>query len=182
MTFLKSATTVLGMVACASSSAVAQVLDRLLPRLDESACYGRSYDKAHLSRHPDQLVTSMILSLREWRGDIGQSYEGYQATVGVAIRGQSKRHVTSSLCQRAIGSDILKCSIECDGGLFNLVSSSRRGSITLELDRLSFDVSCDGEFETLTLSAGIDDKSFRLDPVEPSNCRELELQFERVGR
>lgn len=181
--FVRLGMIIVGALVSFGSIAHAQGLDGLLPGFGEIACYGRSYDPAHLSRHPDQLVTSMVVSLQHWREPMGDGSKGFQATVGVTVRGQSKRHVTSTLCRRYPGSQILKCTLECDMGVFDLVASSRQGSLTLELSRIVFDEACDGEgYNTFELSAGRDDRTFRLDPADTTSCRDLENQFERSAR
>ena len=36
-------------------------------------CFARAYDKAHLAKHPDQLVTAVKLHIRKWKDEKSSS-------------------------------------------------------------------------------------------------------------
>src|SRR5262245_42418138 len=76
-------------------------------------CFVRMYDKAHLAKHPDQLVTAVKLHIRKWKEE-----KYFEFALKVKVRGRNETLHTGGLCHK--GKSGLSCSVECDGGGINV--------------------------------------------------------------
>lgn len=150
--------------------------DILRPVPGQSVCFTRSYDAAHLKAHPAQRVTGLTLRLSYHRHDPDANFpagqRNYYFAAAASLRGGTRRLVSSGEC----GADArgIRCTVECDGGGFALKREDA-GSLLLDLTtygRLRLSRSCDEEDST-ELSAGADDRLFRLRPAAASVCRGL---------
>jgi hypothetical protein len=126
-------------------------------------CFVRVYDKAHLAKHPDQIVTAVKLHIKKWDDD--ESY--FEYALKVKIRGRNETLHTGGLCRE--GTSGLRCWVECDGGGINVTPHSNHVIMYLERIRMA---TCDkdpidgGE----ELSGGKDDRVFRLNRVNERAC------------
>ena len=126
-------------------------------------CFVRVYDKAHLAKHPDQIVTAVKLHIKKWDDD--ESY--FEYALKVKIRGRNETLHTGGLCRE--GTSGLRCWVECDGGGINVTPHSNY--VIMYLERISM-ATCDkdpidgGE----ELSGGKDDRVFRLNRVNERAC------------
>jgi hypothetical protein len=134
-------------------------------------CFVRVYDKAHLAKQPDQLVTSVKLHIFKPDPGAGPPDARYHwFTLKAKVRGRDKTLHTSGLCtEEAFG---LSCRVECDGGGVNVAPRGDHAMMYLEGIRM---FTCDQE-ETPDggeeLSGGKDDRVFRLNRVNERACAE----------
>jgi hypothetical protein len=154
---------------------------------DQEACFGRTYDAAHLKAHPKQKVASfhVLRSLEErrqaenWTPDaraeaIRNFREDGQASVSafVNFRDRKGTFYNSLTCDKETREGV-RCMIECDGGSFRMV---RTGGNAVLLHNNGFVLlgGCGEEIEDsqrVHLSPGADDKVFRLDSQPIAACR-----------
>ena len=122
----------------------------------------RSYDRAHLARHPDQLITAV--KLRIHRPPPGNTSK-YWFLAQFSLRGRDEALLTSGICnEKASG---LHCFVECDGGGVDIVPRAR--GVMMYLDRIRV-AACDAEEAGEELTGGKDDRVFRLDRVDDAAC------------
>lgn len=155
--------------------------------LGTEACFGRTYDAAHLAAHPKQRVTSFHLfrdftpdpsketpqsTPEQLRSEDGEG--GIHVTAFVRFRDKAGLYFNGLICTRSDG--VVRCGIECDGGGFRL----RGAGSSLVLDNDGFVVvggcgaSEDEQEQSDIVNPGADDKLFRLDPRPVAECRALE--------
>jgi hypothetical protein len=147
--------------------------------------FSRTYDKAHLAAHPDQLVTQVDLSLEK----SSTQHYSHHFTLRVMLRGRDKVLKTGGSCQdeetvwqehvqsckqsgefdrcikslpRFVGG--LSCRVECDGGGVHV--KLRGDHAMMYLDRIRM-VTCDQDIKKVIdggeeISGGKDDRVFRL--------------------
>jgi hypothetical protein len=132
------------------------------------ACFIRRYTKAHLASHPDQNVTAMLAYIGRQEGP--DPY--YSVSLQVNFRQFNKPFQVSGSCsENAEGA--LSCGVECDGGSLG-VRVKNEQSILVDIPQSVrlFDPSASDEFADLPKGArfGPDDKLFRLDRTELSDC------------
>ena len=133
------------------------------------ACFVRRYTKAHLASHPDQNVTTMHAYVSKQEG--ADPY--YSINLQVNFRQIKKPFQVSGSCSENAETGALGCGVECDGGSLS-VRVKNEQSILVDIPdsvRL-FDPSAGDEFADLPQGArfGSDDKLFRLDRTELSDC------------
>lgn len=138
------------------------------------SCYGRTYDLAHLDKHPNQQVIDIGISHFPTKQELlgmDSPYQPYPDTpkfvVKLALfkRGQDIRWETDAFCEPD-GSRI-KCNLECDAGDFYLQAHKSGGLLINGGSDLSFN-SCDAGERTLMRKP--DDTSFLLQSVPRSIC------------
>jgi hypothetical protein len=125
-------------------------------------CFARVYDKAHLEKHPDQLVTAVKLHIRKWKDE-----KSFEFALKVKIRGRNETLHTGGLCHK--GESGLSCSVECDGGGINVVPRGDHAMMYVERIRMA---TCDSDYVDSgeDLSGGKDDRIFRLNRVDKREC------------
>jgi len=132
------------------------------------ACFIRKYTKAHLASHPDQNVTTMLAFVSKQEGN--DPY--YSVSLQVNFRQLNKPfHVSGSCSQNEKGA--LGCGIECDGGSLAVrVKNAQSILVDIPESVRLFDPSASDEFADLPKGArfGSDDKLFRLDRTDLSDC------------
>ncbi|MBX9456297.1 MAG: hypothetical protein KL863_09895 [Rhizobium sp.] len=133
------------------------------------ACFVRRYTKAHLASHPEQNVTTMLAYVSKQEG----SDPYYGINLQVNFRQLNKPFQVSGSCSENSGTGALGCGVECDGGSLG-VRVRNEQSILVDIPesvRL-FDPTASDEFADLPKGArfGSDDKLFRLDRAELSDC------------
>ena len=128
-----------------------------------AGCFARSYDRAHLAKHPDQTVTAVKLQLM----NINNTRHDFKLTFNV--RGSNKTLRSEGLCLPDPRGG-MKCIVECDGGGVQLVH--RANDVMMHLDWIRVTSSCDENpvEDGQTLSGGKDDRDFRLDRVSDALC------------
>ena len=129
-------------------------------------CFTRTYDRAHLARHPDQLVTAV--KLRVYRPSPGEITRGnYWFLAQFSLRGSDEPLRASGLCDETAKG--LHCFVECDGGAVDVVPRARAAMMYLDRIRAAkCGQEVDGDGQELT--GGKDDRVFRLDRVDSAPC------------
>jgi hypothetical protein len=153
--------------------------------LKTEACFGRTYDAAHLAAHPKQRVTSFYLA-REFKPDPNlefeqtseqemKDYDGANSSIGVSayVRFRDRKGVyTNGLSCHKYENNRVRCGVDCDGGSFNLKISGP--SLLLENEGFVVVGGCgaseDEQENEEHVSPGADDKVFRLDPKPAAAC------------
>lgn len=152
------------------ASTYAAGLAELLPSTSGSICYGRGYDNAHMAKHPNQLVTEVKLKLHPLK-------DYYPFTLSVRLRGRVQAYQTSAYCHLQPNGGSLYCFNDCDESSFEISASRTTGSLLMQLQQVTFGFDCETGNQILpeeyTLSSGIDDREFRLDPLPASECVDL---------
>lgn len=153
----------------------------LAPVHGREVCFARTYDPAHLKRHPKQKVTALLFQLRYRRHPAERGYpEGqrnYYFAMSAKVKGQKKTLYASGECVPGDGG--FGCGVECDGGGIRVKREPKTDAIVIRLeDRIRMTIGCDGEEDdTVDLTPGADDKIFRLDKAELSACRSLDRKM-----
>jgi hypothetical protein len=170
----------------ASTPAPAQTRAPLLSA-DQEACFGRVYDRAHLTSHPSQKVTGLhIFRSLDERPDaeyrragardeaIKRFNETGEAEVQafVTFRDRKGYFYNWLTCARE-AKDGMRCFIECDGGSFEL-KRENAGSVLLNNNGFVLVGGCGEDVEAteeVHFSPGKDDKVFRLEAKPTATCR-----------
>lgn len=140
-----------------------------------AACFVRVYDEAHLKAHPQQNVTTMTMLVDGEPDDAGRYYA---LSLGVTFRGSDSQMRASGGCgATADGVELISCGIDCDGGTIGLRFRDA-GSILVDIPdgARTWDPDApedEEEFVDTVGRFGPDDKVFRLDRADPSQCVSL---------
>jgi hypothetical protein len=92
-------------------------------------CYGRVYDSAYMSKHPDQLVTVALLNIKKAARSSDWSWN---FSLNVTVRGKDLH--TNGGCDSTREPGSLRCYVKPDqqpGGGGRLIMSPRPGQIVL---------------------------------------------------
>jgi hypothetical protein len=134
-----------------------------------AGCFTRTYDRAHLAKHPDQIVTAVKLHIMKITNNRSYSYD---FALAFNVRGKNKTLRTEGYCREDARGTAkgLRCAVECDGGGVFVVH--RATDLMMYLDRIRVVSSCadDAAESGEELSGGKDDREFRLDRVNDSVC------------
>lgn len=136
------------------------------------ACFVRHYDNPHLSTHPQQNVTDMLLLVdRAALADEGSDW--YALSLGVNFRKVKTQFQVAGGCGVGDGKTLLNCGIECDGGQID-VRLRDETSILVDIPygARTWDPGSDAD-PPAEAAFGEDDKLFRLDRTELSQCIDL---------
>jgi hypothetical protein len=152
------------------------------------ACFGRTYDDAHLRKHPRQRVTSFHI-LRDFSPDTNAEFEhqsredmlsadGADGIIGLAayvrLRGRKGVYSNHFSCRRD-DKGAMRCGIDCDGGSFSARPSG--GSLLIQNEGFVVVGGCGGSEEDamnpVFIDPGADDKVFRLDNQPLAQCTAL---------
>jgi hypothetical protein len=140
------------------------------------ACFVRTYDAAHLKQHPLQKVTVMkLLITGETMPDYGLTYS---FRLGVNFRNRPGNFDSSGDCHHPEATEVttdkidLSCGVDCDGGSISVQLTNSDKSTLISLDRIRIWRGNNPEAD-IELSAGQDDKVFRLDRTSVEACRGL---------
>ena len=152
------------------------------------ACFVRRYDEQHMAQHPLQKVTVMKLLIdAEKMPD--DRYLQYSFRLGVNFRDRPGNFDSSGDCGhapavRALSKDTepqtdsaidFGCGVDCDGGGITVSLANSDGSVLVKLPgRIRIWKGKDpDESATSALTAGADDKVFRLDRTSLNDCAAL---------
>ena len=145
----------------------------LPPReFDALGCFTRTYDRAHLARHPDQVITAVKLHI--YRPPPGSSGK-YWFLAQFRLRGKDETLRTGGTCGEKVGEKAsgLWCVVECDGGGVDVVPRAR--AAMMSLDRIRVAACGENYFSgAQELTRGKDDRVFRLDRVDDAACAGME--------
>lgn len=142
------------------------------------ACFVRRYDAEHLARHPKQKVAAMkLLISAEFDKEDKELHHSFR--LGFRYRHRSGDFDSSGSCNHAVftksGSEVrLGCGVDCDGGGIGVALSKDDKSAIVRLERVRVwqNNKPDEEAEH-SLTGGADDKIFRLDRTDNSECASL---------
>lgn len=143
-----------------------------------NGCFVRDYGKAHLSSHPNQLVTHVKLSIRS--AARGSTYS-HDFSLQVKMRGRNELLGTEGACQKR--GPQFHCFVECDGG--GIEAAPHPGYAMMYLDRIRM-ITCSKaearigrpgkESEELEVTGGIDDREFRINRVRTELCGDTRIE------
>ncbi|WP_166304120.1 MULTISPECIES: hypothetical protein [unclassified Bradyrhizobium] len=144
------------------------------------ACFVRRYDANHLAQHPKQKVSAMKLLVSAEDAPEDKT-TNYSFRLGVTYRHRPGNFDSSGYCNHAIesGHEVrFECGVDCEGGGITVALSKDNKSATARLGRIlgrimvwNRDKPDDDAREALF--AGADDKIFRVDRANSSECAEL---------
>jgi hypothetical protein len=137
-----------------------------------AACFMRHYDEAHMAAHPQQNVTDMAVLVSARTDSAGE--RSYQVGLGVKFEGNQSQMQASAYCGLSLdGEVILGCGIDCDGGQVDVDMQQGSMMVSIPYGAAVWDPN-GADLEPGTLPAGAawgdDDKSFRLERVDLSEC------------
>ena len=139
-----------------------------------TACFARHYDANHLAQHRRQKVSSMKLLLSaENKPEEGLSY-AYK--IGVQFRNRPGNFDGGSGCGQIENDDKevrFTCDADCGGGGLEVGMSKDSKSAIVHLEVIGVYDRKHPKRDAITLEGGADDKVFRLDRVDNSECAEL---------
>ncbi len=144
-----------------------------------AACFVRTYDAAHLARHPKQTVTAMKMLIA------GETLEGgssisYSYKLGVNFRNRNGDYASNYDCgypevsDAKLGAEV-SCHDGCEAGGIVIALARNSKAIIVKLESVAVwladkpqDESAQFEFK-----GGADDRVFRLERVDMENCKSL---------
>jgi len=141
------------------------------------ACFVRAYDADHLARHPKQKVTAMKL-LMSAEHPPGEEMN-YSFRLGVNYRHRPGDFDSSGFCNHALAEDHgaeirFDCAVDCEGGGINVALSKDDKSAIVRLQAITvWQNNRPDEEAREALTAGADDKIFRLDRTDARDCASL---------
>jgi len=158
----------------------------LPPGPDAALCFARTYDAEHLSRHPKQKVTALVLFLRyvtlgedeatliaKEDGGTEKQYFRYDFTLAAKVKDRSPTLYASGDCASA---EAIGCGVDCDGGGIEIEPvAGRDDTILLRLERIRMTLGC-GEGEAVELEGGADDKVFKLTKAPRPICEAMAIK------
>jgi hypothetical protein len=159
-----------------------------LPQPKAFACFVRAYDAGHLAQHPLQKVSVMKLLITAEKTDPKEDKVlEYSFRLGVSFRDRPGNFESSGECGHAptvrnpdtdppvSGGIDFQCNVDCDGGGVTVNLANKDGSVIVKLpERIRIWKGKDPDEAAMSaLMAGADDKVFRLDRAEPSQCTAL---------
>jgi hypothetical protein len=149
------------------------------PQTKTYACFVRTYDQAHLARHPLQKVNAMKLLVTSEPEPEAEGLH-YSFRLGVRYRNKRSAYDSSGDCSNAAISAAtdnearLGCGVDCDGGGIDIGLGKDGNSTLIRLERIRiWNHNRPDEDASDDLVAGTDDKIFRLDRAGLEQCRAL---------
>lgn len=150
--------------------------DILPPEPGTQICFARTYDPAHLAKHPKQKVTDIKFHLAYYRHDPDEGYPEGQRNYYFALlakrRGESQFATAFGECR--IWEGRITCGVDCDGGGVNIEKAGDGLGITFgNYWGISLTNECgSGDVAAPALEPGEDDKEFRL--TKSDDCPKYE--------
>jgi hypothetical protein len=150
-----------------------------------SACFIRTYDAAHLASHRGQKVAAMmvLVSAEPAGATMGPAFS---FSLGVKLRASGTRWEAGGACGGATpggdGSgriDRLTCGVDCDGGGIEIRLADDATAVVTIDHYMRVSKSGDDAVQK-SLSAGAEDRSFRLQRTKLGDCALL-IQSDKVA-
>ena len=141
------------------------------------ACFVRRYDASHLAQHPKQKVSAMKLLVTAEQAPEDKTVN-YSFRLGFKYRHRAGNFDSSGFCSHIVaensGGEIrLGCGVDCEGGGIGVAMKDDRSAlIRLQRIRIWERNKADDDASN-DLVAGADDKIFRVDRADLSECAEL---------
>lgn len=141
------------------------------------ACFTRRYDAGHMARHPKQKVAAMKLLVTVGHPP-EESSTPYSFRLGFKYRHRKGEWDSSGACHAVQSKDTedevrLACSVDCDGGGIQIGLGKTADATRVRLERVRIWQNSRPDDEGQELSAGADDKIFRLDRTDMKECEML---------
>ena len=180
-------------LACGSARAAddaafaTSIFNETTPSPKSRACFVRHYDAPHMAQHPKQKVTDMMLLVgREKNPD--EPGLRWQFQLSTHFTDRKGRYESGGDCSVG-GADAngkvvanrLSCMVDCDGGDILVTAGADPKSVTARVDglrvwRAGMTMEDAGADDVI---AGADDKNFRLERADISECTPLLPKKER---
>ena len=127
--------------------------------LDGAPCFARSYDDAHLKKHPDQRVREIEINLAKQNGDgTPNSADRFELSFGLMLASGTDWYGQTASCKT--DESFFECYLEGDGGVFKLTPEKDGG---LRLETGDSGLSLDGGDKDVELPGDdADDRAFDL--------------------
>ena len=156
------------------------------PGAKARACFVRHYDTQHMAEHPRQKVTDMMLLVGREK-DPDEPGLRWQFQLSTHFTDRKGRFESGGDCTLgAMGedgktvADRLVCDVDCDGGEALVTNSADGKSIMTRVERLRIWRAGAAQDESAYDSiVGADDKLFKLDRADISECTPLLPKQER---
>jgi hypothetical protein len=142
------------------------------------ACFVRRYDANHLAQHPKQKVNAMKLLVSAEDAPEDKT-TNYAFRLGITYRHRHGHFDSSGFCNHAFatesGQEIrFQCGVDCEGGGITVALSKDDKSAIASLSSIRvWNRNKPDEDAGEALLAGADDKMFRVDRADVSECAEL---------
>ncbi len=155
------------------TSASADALDDLIPPMPNvMACWSRTYDEAHLAKHPQQKVTRIVFQIEyvDYNDENLGTKGDHLFSTHVTTRERSGWNAGPCYVN---DSGKIACGVECDGGGFVIKDIREDGSILLDLETrgyIALNSDCGEGDEVFPLDAEPDDKLFLLHTEKADVC------------
>jgi hypothetical protein len=146
------------------------------------ACFIRHYDAPHLTAHPQQNVTDMLLLVNKPVAE-ADSERWYTLSLGVRFREvENQFHVEGGCSAMDNGTQLLGCGIDCDGGSID-IRPRDASSVLVDIPygARHWDPESDAD-NPPQADFGADDKVFRLDRTALKECLSLVFDEELKAR
>lgn len=153
-----------------------------------SACFVRTYDAAHLARHPKQMVSAMkmLVTAEKLRDDPSLSYS-YK--LGARFHDRTGNYASSMDCGHAHVAEVkregvlVSCHDGCEGGGIEIAVATDSKAIIVKLDSIAVWRADDPQDESaqFELKGGVDDRMFRLERVDAEQCKSLTKDSDEVA-
>ncbi|MBA3446196.1 MAG: hypothetical protein H0T56_01050 [Pseudaminobacter sp.] len=147
------------------------------PEHGRRACFARSYDDAHLKKHPQQKVTEIQFRLTYYQYEPDEFWpkgqRSYYFQVLAKLRGQEETLNVIGDCMNSDLPGTLFCGVDDDGGGVTVKRTAKADEILLGLEatgRLRMSVGSDDGEGGFVLEPGEDDKSFLLSETNQESC------------
>lgn len=134
-------------VAPASAQQTIKDLSEVLPKKkNETICYARTYDAAHLKAHPKQKITSVVLSIKFDGLPKEEKLDPYSFSIAAKIRGRSKTLTGYGNCHplAPVSEDYFKSMKPEDEKIVRAVMAERMAVVKTKGLALECYVECDG--------------------------------------
>lgn len=141
------------------------------------ACFVRRYDANHLAQHPRQKVSAMKLLVTA-ENPPEEKITNYSFRIGVKYRHRPGNFDSSGFCSHVLTEDNgheirFGCGVDCEGGGINVAMKDDKSAL-IRLERIRiWERNKPDDDASNDLVAGADDKIFRVDRAELSECAEL---------
>lgn len=150
--------------------------DILPPEPGTHICFARTYDAAHLAKHPKQKVTDIQFRLAYHKFDVDEGYPQGQRNYYFALlaKRRGEKEFATAFGECSLWEGKITCGVECDGGGVNIEKSGEGLGINFgNYWGISLTNECgSGDVAAPALEPGEDDKEFRL--TKTNDCPKYE--------
>jgi hypothetical protein len=144
-----------------------------------TACFARTYDAAHLARHPKQTVSVMKMLIAGEKLEDATSLS-YSYKLGINFRDRKGDYASSYDCGNAEVSDVklgaeVSCHDGCEAGGVVIALAPNSKAIIVKLESVVVWLADKPQDESaqFELKGGADDRVFRLERVDSEMCKLL---------